>query len=350
MDKIINILIVDDDEMVGKAMIRILKQIDVNAQFTVSPSEAAQIIKNEDVDLLITDYMMPEINGLDLLTLLKQKHTESLGMLITGFNDFSVAVSAINQGKIVHFFTKPFDNEELKKSILSAIETLQERYRLKALKSWRINFDGDSHQNDVMASIQRNVVEGLTHLLEAKDNELYSHSYRVANLARRFGMYLKFDQEDVTHLEVGGLLHDIGKLAIKDQILDKPAKLDYNEFVNMKRHPVVGAELLEKLGVHERVVNCVRHHHEYVNGKGYPDGLNGNDIQIDSKIISIIDAYDALRSSRPYKEGYDFETTQVKMNQMVDVIYDKFLLDQFFKMLSQETFNKGVEYDSCIVC
>jgi polar amino acid transport system substrate-binding protein len=104
----------------------------------------------------------------------------------------------------------------------------------------------------------------------------------------------------------------------------------------MKRHPVVGAELLEKLGVHEQVVSCVHHHHEYVNGKGYPDGLIGNDIQRDSKIISIIDAYDALRSSRPYKEGYDFETTQAKMYQMADVIYDKFLLDQFFKMLSQE--------------
>ena len=336
MNRVMNILIVDDDEMVGKAMIRILKQIDLHGKFTTSSSKAAQIIENQVVDLLITDYMMPEIDGLDLLTLLKEKHPESLGMLITGFDDFSIAVSAVNQGKIVHFFTKPFDNEEFKKSVLSAIETLRERYHLKALKSWRINFDGNNHSNHLMESIQHNAVEGLTHLLAAKDNDLYSHSTRIAKLAHRFGTYLKLDEEHIRHLEIGGLLHDIGKLAIKDQILDKPAKLNHNEYLNMKRHPVVGAKLLEKLGVHEQVVKCVRHHHEYVNGEGYPDGLAGENILLDAKVISIIDTYDALRSSRPYKKEYDFETTQTKMYQMAGVIYDKVLLDQFFKMLSQE--------------
>ena len=331
---LIHILVVDDNLEIGKAIIRTLKLVDIEAKYFQSVDEAVAEIENNLVDLLITDYLMPKMNGLELIKCLKDKHPGALGMLITGSNDFSLAVSAINNDSIIHFFTKPFKPEEMQSTVQKAIYSIQERKQYELFRQWRIDFNHKGEGDSVLESLQKNAIEGLTQLLQAKEESLYQHSTRLAQLSAQFGKYIGLSQEQIENIRVGALMHDIGKLAIKDQILDKSESLDPLEYDKMKSHPRVGAQLLEKLGVNARIVACVLQHHEYVNGNGYPNGLTGTEISIDAKIVAIADTYDALRSKRTYKEGYDFDTTRELMYGMADVIYDRTLLNQFFDMLT----------------
>lgn len=329
----IRIVVVDDDVQVGKAIIRALNLENIRASYYDNPSDVLSLIEKGAIDVLITDYSMPVINGLELLHQLKHHNPLALGMLITGQGDFSLAVSAINEGSIIHFFTKPFKNEELIDTVNKAISIFTERYHLEALRTADLDPLNSDSTHSLQELIHKNVIEGLTHLLKAKDEALYHHSKRISNLCKLFGESLQLSMDDLQLLELGGLFHDIGKLAIKDQILDKPSKLNADEYTSMKRHPQVGAELLEKLGVDKRVVDCVLQHHENVNGSGYPSGLKEGEISLDARIVSIVDAYDALRSDRVYKAGYDFSTTKQMMYAMADVIYDRLLLDKFFTFI-----------------
>ena len=332
----VRIIVVDDDPQIAKAIVRTLAQGDIVAESFISPKEAVKVLENQTVDLLITDYMMPEINGLELINVLKRHQRNALAMLITGINDFSLAVSAINEGSIVHFFTKPFNNDELIYNVQQAIGTIKDRRQIEALKTIRLSAldkQGGESLNEV---IHQNAIEGLTHLMKAKDEALYEHSIRISKMCRGFGAHIGMAEELLDLLESGALLHDIGKLAIKDQILDKPSKLNDDEYSSMKRHPQVGSELIQKLGIQERIVTCVMQHHEHINGGGYPQGLMGKEILLDARIVAITDAYDALRSERSYKAGYDFETTRQMMFALADKIYDRDLLLQFFEFVETQ--------------
>ncbi len=146
-------------------------------------------------------------------------------------------------------------------------------------------------------------------MIELKDPYTLGHADRVGQYAKELGFAMNLSQHELTTLHKGAFLHDIGKIAIPDNILTKPGKYDADEFNIMKQHPVLGCHICEKIPAVNDALPLIRHHHEKLDGSGYPDGLSGDKISSLVRAISIVDIYDALRSKRSYKEAFNIDQT-----------------------------------------
>lgn len=331
----ITIVIVDDEIKIVKSIYRILKNFEADVVMFSDPVEAIDFINRNHVDLLITDYLMPVYSGLDVIKTLKINNLESIAIIITGVNDFKVAVSAINEGSVYQFLVKPFDKDELRSVVDEAIELVKEKREYARFKEWSFAKLDDYDEEYVTKLITKNVSKGMMTLMKVKDEELFNHSVRVAQMSVSLGKRLNLSSERLHSLNEAALLHDIGKLAIKDYILEKKSRLDIDEFAEMKRHAEVGALLLDKLGVESKIVLSVEQHHEQIDGAGYPKGLKKDEIIEEAKIISIADVYDAIRSKRSYKEAMDIRKTKEIMAQMSGKAFDERLLKSFLKMIDE---------------
>ncbi len=175
----------------------------------------------------------------------------------------------------------------------------------------------------------KDCVRSIISALEAKDPYTYGHSLRVAEYALLMGRALKLSQPDLILLELGALLHDIGKIGTPDHILLKPGPLTTQEFEVMKKHPVQSAEILSHIELLKEVVPIVRSHQERVDGKGYPDHLKGDDIPLLCRIVYIADAFDAMTSDRPYRKAWENEKAYQELMNCADIQFDGKLVKIF---------------------
>jgi len=174
--------------------------------------------------------------------------------------------------------------------------------------------------------------KGLSNVLDSRDTYTEGHSFRVANLAQRIGFKLNLKQIDLDNLFLTGLLHDIGKIGIPDNILKKDGKLDKSEHDLIKSHPTIGRTIMRDIELYDDILNGIYHHHEFYNGSGYPDGIKGNDIPLFARIISIADTFDALTSQRSYnKRKSIIEATQIIQSQS-GTQFDPYVVNIFLSM------------------
>lgn len=154
------------------------------------------------------------------------------------------------------------------------------------------------------------MIQSLASALDAKDSYTSGHSNRVAELSCQLARRLGYDEKQITNIRMGGILHDIGKIGVDDSVLRKPGRLTEEEFAQVKRHPILGYEILRSIDFFQSILPAVRHHHESWDGKGYPDGLVGTDIPRDAQIMAVADAFDAMISDRPYRSGMELNRVQ----------------------------------------
>jgi HD-GYP domain-containing protein (c-di-GMP phosphodiesterase class II) len=173
-------------------------------------------------------------------------------------------------------------------------------------------------------------VRSLVSSLDAKDRYTRGHSERVALVARRLGKQLNLPEEDLRQIYLSGLLHDIGKIGVDDQILRKPSNLTPEEFEQVKKHPMIGYEILVGVKNLQTVIPGVRHHHESWNGKGYPDGLKGEEIPLMARILAVADSYDAMGSDRPYRAGMPLDVLESIFRRGADSQWDTRVIDAYF--------------------
>jgi len=200
-----------------------------------------------------------------------------------------------------------------------------------------------------MSRIHLATVEALATAIDAKDQTTHLHVRRVQLYAAGLGRIFGLSDNQIEALRAGALLHDIGKLAVPDHILNKPTKLTAAEFDKMKIHTVVGAEILSRINFPYPVVPIVRHHHERWDGTGYPDGLKGEEIPITARILSIIDTFDTVREDRPYRRGLTLEEAKALLSCGAGTQYDSKLVVAFLNNLSafeQEIADKGLAHES----
>lgn len=181
---------------------------------------------------------------------------------------------------------------------------------------------------------QREIVEALALTINAKDEVTHGHVLRVQVYAAGVARILGCNQAEIEALKAGALLHDVGKIAVPDYILNKPGKLTAAEFEKMKVHTVVGAQILSKVQFSYPVVPIVRHHHERWDGKGYPDGLKGEEIPVTARVLSVVDCFDALREDRPYRQGMSRESAIDYLLRHSGTMYDPHVVRTFISNLS----------------
>jgi putative two-component system response regulator len=277
------VLVVDDFEANVAALAAILRLEGYEVAIASNGREALDLVRAEQPDIVISDVRMPILDGFGLCRELKadpQTHLLPV-VLVTGALEAQDRLRAIEAGAN-DFLTKPIDTTEL-------------RARVRSLLQFKFATDELDTAEEVLRS--------LAMMIEVRDAYTEGHCQRLAHYGVELGTRLGLPDEDLQTLAQGGYFHDIGKIALPDAILLKRGALTEAEFARVKEHPVIGDRLCGNLRVLQRVRSIVRHHHERLDGSGYPDGLAGDDIPLLAQIIGVVDVYDAMTTDRPYRQA-----------------------------------------------
>lgn len=311
-----NILFVDDET----AFLRSARRLFTPRHRVVTadrPDQALALIRGESFDVVVSDYRMPGMNGVDFLERVRGLRPATVRLLVTGAHDFDAVVAAVNRGSIFRFVAKPFDLDDLLNAVESGVDIARlgaERDRLAAELARR---------NDELARLNagladgirartREVVDALRAALDARDgappgpsssdpggDPARRHATRVAATARRVAEAMGLADRDQDEAELGALLHDLGTLAVPDRVRCKPGPLTLDEWDSIRRHPEVGWQILSSVETLAGAARVVREHRERWDGKGYPRGLAGEAIAVGARILAVAEAYDASTAGRP---------------------------------------------------
>ncbi len=288
MRQIPKVLVVDDNKVNVELVRAQLKPFNYEIHSAYDGEEALAKIQKDPPDIVLLDLMMPKISGYEVCRAIKQnKDTQFIPVIvITALQELDDKLKAIELGAD-DFLVKPFNKLELTTRIKS----------LLAMKALHDDLDRSE-----------NILISLAIALEAKDNYTRGHSERVSKHAVAIAKRLQMDTREVEFMRKGGLLHDIGKIGVKEDILLKPGRLTDEEMEHVKSHPKRGFDICYPLKSLEDALPCIRSHHERYDGGGYPDGLKGDDIPLKAMIIAVADAYDAMTTDRPYRKALTRET------------------------------------------
>ncbi len=275
------ILVVDDDHHVRVLLERLLTDQGYQVQGAADGPSALDEIRLRPPDLIVLDVVMPEMDGFTVCRRVKEDPATRLTpvILVSGVHEPDIKVQGLEAGAD-DFLTKPFDTRQL----------LTRSRALVRLKRYTDDLDSAA-----------SIVTTLGVLIETRDGYMEGHCHRMANYATALGRALSLPAEQVLALHRGGFLHDIGMLAIPDSVLRKPGTLESDEFELVKSHTLTGDALCANLRSLQAVRPIVRHHHERLDGSGYPDGLRGDAVPLVAQVIGLVDVYDAITTQRPYQ-------------------------------------------------
>jgi putative two-component system response regulator len=293
MAKSRTVLVVDDDEPNLRGLGLLLERADYSVLTAANGRDALDIVRAERPDLVLLDVMMPGISGLDVCAEIKRSADTRLTpvVLISGAQERQTRLAGLEAGAD-DFLNKPVDPEEL-------------QTRVRSLMRFKCLTDDLESAESLFLTLGR--------IIEARDPCTEGHCERLTDYATSLGRRLNLDQADLIALHRGSFLHDIGKIAIPDRVLLKKGRLSRKEYDLMKQHPVVGDGLCRTVRSFDAVRPIVRHHHERLDGRGYPDGLAGDDIPLLAQIVSIVDVFDALTTDRPYRHALPVATAYQMM-------------------------------------
>lgn len=281
-------VLVVDDEASNRGLVRkALEPLGYDVAEAADGEEAVQAVAARPPDLVLLDLVMPKLDGYGVLRAIKTDPRTRLipVVMLTSHDQLVEKIRAVQIGADDYLF-KPFNIAEL-------------TARVKSLVNLKHFTDELEHASKV--------VESFAICVESRDRYTGNHCKRLGAYAARVGSVLGLTDDDLRTLHLGGVLHDIGKIAISDLILNKPGRLTPDEFGLMKMHSSVGYDLLKPMRTLEKVFPLVRHHHEKLDGSGYPDGIGGAEIPLLVRITSVVDVFDALHTRRSYKEAFPIE-------------------------------------------
>lgn len=317
------VLCVDDEPNILSALRRMLSLNSFKVLTADSGQTALELLASTPVDVVISDMHMPEMNGAELLAAVKERHPDTMRILLTGNADISSAIAAVNQGGIYRYLTKPWVDAELVATIQASLELItlkKDRSRLTALTE-----EQNVKLNDLVLNLEEKVKERTAELTESnqklrdsyiasikafsgllgmRDEQLLTHSRNVAELSFKMAHAAGLDKEQCQEIYIAGLLHDIGKLSLSDRILGvKVFELPLSDVHPYENHAALGASCLKNLDDMKGVSRIIRAHHEHYNGQGFPDKLAGEAIPVGARIVAIAEAYEELTtgefSTRP---------------------------------------------------
>ncbi len=291
--------------------------------------EALNKIRSNPVALVILDIKMPGRSGIELLIELNANYPDIVVIMATAISDTDTAIHCMKQGAY-DYLTKPFNLDE----VVLSIE--------RALKKRRLELENRDYQQHLEQKVEEqakkirssflNAITALVYALEAKDKYTSGHSQRVAEISVAIAKELSLPQPNIEKIRLAGLIHDIGKIGVKESVLNKLDKLSDDECLHIQSHCEIGEHILAPIVEDEQILKAVRHHHEHYDGTGYPDGLSGEQISLSAKILAVTDAYDAITSGRPYREAASTETACDEIEHCNGTQFDPEVVDAFLRI------------------
>lgn len=295
-------LVVDDDAQVRGVIARLLRGQGLDTVEIASGDAALEWLDRQgEVPLIISDIQMPGIDGLALLDEVRRRWPNTAVIMLTGVSDVKTAVACLDRGAL-DYIGKPALVEEVRARVAKALE--KRELLLRSQFYQRILESRVRQQAQRIKELFLEGVQTLAHALEAKDSYTRDHSRRVSRYAARTAVRLGLIEDRLEDIRLGAELHDIGKIGTRESVLNKPGPLSPEEFAHIAEHTVLGERILAPLARENPIVLAiVRSHHERVDGGGFPDGLAGDAIPIEARIVCVADAFDAMTSSRPYRDS-----------------------------------------------
>lgn len=327
-----NLLIIDENaDKRGLLRVYFGKKFDVDEAESIN--SAAQRLKSTEFAVVLAPVYLPSVNGQDLISIINLYSPRTVPIFISDPSTAGNTVKAFRAGafEVVQF---PFTL----KTVEAVVEKAFARYEIQYLKDkYQLHLEElvaertaelDKALEDIETSY-RMTLKALVQALETRDFETHGHSERVVTFSLRLGYELGVEQNALRDLELGALLHDIGKIGVPDAILRKPAKLTEDEWNKMKLHPLHGQKILRNIPFLDGASRIVSQHHEKWDGSGYPLGLRGEDIDLGARIFSVIDAFDSIVSDRVYRRGAPYEAAVAELERCAGTQFDPMVVEAF---------------------
>lgn len=331
------ILVVDDEEPIREIVASMLGTAGYSCKQAGSGMEALAVLTSgEEFELMLSDLMMADLDGIGLLERTKEKYPDMPVVMVTAVHDISVALAAIRNGAY-DYLLKPFEREQLLNTVSRALENR----RLKVEnRTYQTNLESlvKARTDQLQATVRELersydiTLEVLGEALDYKDRETEGHSKRVTAFTIAIAKNMGIPKEQIEAIARGAFLHDIGKMAIPDSILNKPGKLTQDEITIMREHCYLGYKLVQRIPVLREAALIVYSHQERFDGTGYPRGLKGNEIPLGSRIFSVADTLDAITSDRPYRPRQSMDAARAEIQRCAGTQFDPEVVTVFQQM------------------
>lgn len=315
-----NVMIIDDDIGLTQALSIVLDSYNIKLSTFTEPLAAIQELRITKHDILIVNYLMPSTRGDEIVRLIREFDKEIYIILMSAHKDLAPSIDIMRSLDIQAFFEKGARFDELILLIESGYKYVDQMNQIKQKDSTIQNFGLE------LATTLKNTVG-------AKDHYTKEHSDRVAKYAEIFGKHLKLDETELNTLILAADFHDIGKIGISDAVLLKPGRLTDEEYTKIKLHPVISVNILSSSETFKDALPAIRHHHERIDGAGYPDKLKGDEIPRLARILSICDTFDAITSRRVYSDEMSINDALSEIERVKGTQLDKKLSETFIEFV-----------------
>jgi response regulator RpfG family c-di-GMP phosphodiesterase len=318
-DTPVTLLIVDDEEAIRDSVRRYLVREGYEVATAGTGEEALAVLRRQKVTGMLLDVNLPGVSGIDLVPQILDLEPNIALLMLTAVNDATTAALCMQRGAF-DYLLKPIDLRHLGRAITGALQrrhTVMEGQQRSQLLREEV-----AQRAAEQARVSTATLEALVNALEAKDPYLRGHSARVADLSALVAAELGASAEMVEAVRTAGRLHDIGKIGIREEILNKRGPLSDEEYEHVKQYVLVGSQILAPLVHLKDVITYVRGHHERWDGYGYPDRLVGDAIPLGARIIGAVEIFDALTTARPYQEKMEPETAVERLGDLVGTVVD----------------------------
>jgi len=327
------VLIVDDDPQVRSILSDVFQLTGYIPRVAENGREGLERFKAERFPLILTDIKMPIMDGIEFFANVRALDPDTAVIILTGVGEMKTAIETLKAGAS-DFIMKPVNLDEL---VIAAERALERRRLILENRDYQRHLERRVEESTRQLSqafqelqqTYRTTLEALGSALDTRDIETQAHSHRVWGYAVLLTRDLGVKGQELTNIEHGVLLHDIGKIGIPDRILLKPGPLTEEEWREMKRHPEIGRRLLSRIKFLEGAIPTVYHHHERYDGSGYPVGLKGEEIPLGARIFSVVDAFDAMTFDRPYSKAIPLDSAFTEIKRCIGTHFDPKVAEAF---------------------
>ncbi|MEP7225810.1 MAG: HD domain-containing phosphohydrolase [Gemmatimonadales bacterium] len=322
----ITLLVVDDEDSIRNALRKFLTQQGYEVATAASGEEALLVLQRQKITAMLLDVNMPGVSGVELVPQIMELEPTIALLMLTAVNDATSAALCMQRGAF-DYLIKPIDLGHLSRAINHALQRRHTLIEGQQINQWlkeevatRVAERRVDQANQERLSVA--TLEALINALEAKDPYMRGHSARVADLSAMVAAEHGCADEQIESVRTGGRLHDIGKIGIREDILNKQGPLTEDEYDHVKQHVTVGSQILAPLVHLKDVIGFVRSHHERWDGLGYPDRLKGEEIPLGARIVGAVEIFDALTTARPYQEKMPPEVAVERMRDLIGTVVD----------------------------
>jgi response regulator RpfG family c-di-GMP phosphodiesterase len=337
LNKTGKVLIVDDEPSALAVIHRSLKN-KFDIQIADSPEKGLEIVKKSSFAVVISDLQMPGMDGIDFLIKVQEVSPDTIRMLLTGHAELETSIRAVNEVQIYRFLSKPCSAKVLEKAILAGlrqyhlIQTEREYY---ALKKWTEGLEG--------------LIQFFLKWTEARDPYTAGHQNNVSQFSVSIAQSLGFSSRVVEQIRMAALVHDIGKINIPVEFLNKPSHLNESEWNIVKMHPEIGCDILRPIGFLFPLHEIILQHHERIDGSGYPKGLKESEICIEAQVIAVADVVDAMVHDRPYRPSKGLKEAICELTSNRGIKYASRIVDEAALLISKNLFHFAAITESSVV-